>query len=241
MSPLRDLGGVRDDDDRRPVAMETLELVEHPSRVGGVEVPGRFVGEDQLRLGGDGSRDGDALPLPSRQGRCALVQAVVETDRRCRTERLLAPFRARGAPVQQIQFDAVDGRPSLEEVECLEHEADRAGAHARRLRSAVGVHRLPVEVVGPRRGGVEKAQDVQEGRLSASRGTDDGDELAPGDVEVYAAQGSDIRPPRGGERPLHASHPYHWLISRRRHGRLLPEHGLPSASQRLRRARCPER
>ena len=46
----------------------------------GVEVAGRLVGEDDLRLRGEGAGDGDTLLLPTGELRRPVLQAVLQPD-----------------------------------------------------------------------------------------------------------------------------------------------------------------
>src|ERR1043165_6531263 len=76
-----DGGVVRGEDERRPgLAIELFEKVEDVRGRVLVEVRGRLVGEDELRLGDPGPGDGDALPLPTRELVGALLRLRREPD-----------------------------------------------------------------------------------------------------------------------------------------------------------------
>src|SRR4051794_1957395 len=59
--------GVRDLDDRRPAFVELLEQLHDLLALARMQVARRLVREDDLRVGDDGSRDGDELLLAARE------------------------------------------------------------------------------------------------------------------------------------------------------------------------------
>ena len=82
---LGDVRLVRDEDDRAAVLLvELLERPEDDLAGSGVEVAGRFVGEDQGRVVDEGARDGDALDLPA--GEFVALVHEMRFDNACRKE-----------------------------------------------------------------------------------------------------------------------------------------------------------
>ena len=71
---------VGDHDDGRAFLVELAEHPHHLLAVGGVEVAGRLVGEDQLGLADQRAGDGDALLLATRQLGRAVLGAVGDAD-----------------------------------------------------------------------------------------------------------------------------------------------------------------
>ena len=170
------LGVVRDHDDQ-PLARDLLDEFHDLHARLGVERARRLVREQDLGVVDERARNGDALHLPARE----LVRLFIELlPQPHALERL---FRAR---LPLCRGDAREGQRELyvaenglvrDEVVALEHEPDGV--------VAVGVP-VPVLIIFCRnalddevavRILVQPADDVQKGRLSAARGTENGDEL----------------------------------------------------------------
>ena len=91
------LGAVRDHDDGRAVGVDAVEEIHDLARHERVEVAGRLVGEDQLRIAGEHARDGHALLLPAGELRRQMLRARGEADQLERAlDALLAVRRRRG-------------------------------------------------------------------------------------------------------------------------------------------------
>ncbi len=94
---------VRDEDQRRAaLAVEPEHQVRDFDAGGGVEVAGRLVGQQQLRLAGERARDRDALLLAARQllrvvGRAPREPDAVEPARRPRRRRRARPASSSGS------------------------------------------------------------------------------------------------------------------------------------------------
>ena len=77
----RDLAVVRDQHERRAVRrVEVEQELHHPMAGRGVEVAGRFVGEQHRRARHEGARDGDALLLAARELARVVAEAGLEAD-----------------------------------------------------------------------------------------------------------------------------------------------------------------
>ena len=96
-----------------------------------VEVAGRLVGEDDLRAGDDGPRDGDALLLAAGKLVGVVAGAVGQADLVERLERQAPPLGGRHAAIDQRQLDVLDRRGARQQVEALEDEADEMAAEQR--------------------------------------------------------------------------------------------------------------
>ena len=55
------------DDGRAALLIEVQQNVHYLVAHHRIEIPRRFVGQDDLRVADDGACDGDALPLPARE------------------------------------------------------------------------------------------------------------------------------------------------------------------------------
>ncbi len=87
---------VGDHDDGQSLAAIELGQEAHQLMAArGVEVAGRFIGEQHARLGGDGARDRDALLLTAGQFIGRMMGAIGEPDGGQRRERALRAASAR--------------------------------------------------------------------------------------------------------------------------------------------------
>src|SRR6185437_12261521 len=89
----------------------------------------------------------------------------------------------------QAVGDVVQDGYARGQVELLEHEADPLGAQRRQPPVGEPGHVVPVDAYRPRRRPVERAHEVQQGRLSRARRADDADQFAVVDAQVDVAQG----------------------------------------------------
>ena len=89
------------------------------------------------------------------------------------------------------QRDVFRDRQAGDQVIELEHEADVAAPVGGQLGLARPAQVLLAEQHRARSGGIESAQDVEQGRLAAARGAQQDDELAAPDLQVDLAQGLD--------------------------------------------------
>ena len=112
------------------------QQVEDVAPVGGVEIPGWLVGEDQRRIVGQRARNGDALLLAARQLRRIVMPAIVQADlveQRLRARARIAPARqSPSAPgcSRAPSATARDGR-----TERRSRSSRRAAARARPRRA----------------------------------------------------------------------------------------------------------
>ena len=71
----------RDDNGAGAVARQPLEHIEHDLGRVGVEVAGRLVGEQETRLVGEGTRDGNALILATAERVGPMPSPILEPHR----------------------------------------------------------------------------------------------------------------------------------------------------------------
>ena len=110
------------------LAVELFDEVEDLPGGDGVEVRGRLVGEDELRLAGHGPGDGHALPLSAGELVGTLAGLIAQADLIEPVANALAPLR-RGDVLQQERIlDVLVRGEDRDEVEGLEDEAERVAA-----------------------------------------------------------------------------------------------------------------
>ena len=174
--------------DGRPLGVELREQLHDLAALAGVQVAGRLVGQNQLRLGDQGARHPDELLLAPRQ--LARVEVFLAHDLEpvegVGHEAL--PFGPGHVAVRQRHVEVLGDGEVVEQVVALEDEPDVGAAERLPVLGPQAVDGLAEEVVlaGPRR--VVHPQNVEQGRLAGAGRPHDGDELARGDVEGDAAQ-----------------------------------------------------
>ncbi len=182
-----------DDQDRDAAAVQGLEQGQDGLAGGLVEVAGGLVGEHDVRLAGQGARDGHPLPLPSGQLGGPGTGPACEADQVEGVQRPAAPFGQPDPGVQEAVGHVVEHGLVLGQEELLEDEPDAGGPQVGDL--AV-VQRGHVDAGDPhhsRGGPVERAHQVQQRGLARARRAGDGRELALADGEAHAPQGGHRR------------------------------------------------
>ena len=71
---------VRDEDDRSALSVSVVEKIKHGSATFRVEISGRFVGEDDLRVVGEHAGDGHPLLLPDAQLTRLVLKPIPQAD-----------------------------------------------------------------------------------------------------------------------------------------------------------------
>jgi hypothetical protein len=115
-------------------------------------------------------------------------EPVREPDALEHGPRARPPVGDRQAGVQQPGGDVLERRHRLEQKELLEHEPDVPGAQPGQLAVVERADVVAGDLQPPARGSLERAHDVQQRRLARARRADDGQQLAPRDVQRDAAQ-----------------------------------------------------
>ncbi len=124
------------------------DLVQQPGdlvRRARIQVPGRFVGEDQHRVGEQRARDRHALLLPRRKLVGPVAQSVAQADLLQPLGRLLLSLRAVLAVQKQRQRGVIHGVEDRDQVEKLEDEADLAATQLRQRIIRQAGQRLAVD------------------------------------------------------------------------------------------------
>jgi hypothetical protein len=166
------------DDEDVVVALVQVEQQRRDNRRRGlIEVAGRLVAEHQARLVDERARDGDALLLAARQLAGPVLDAVAKPDlldQLTRQRRPIAPLRLLGAAGDERRHqDVLDDRALRQQAVILKDEADLLVAEVRQLGGRQRERVAAVERHRAGRGGLERAQDVEQRALAASRGAGD--------------------------------------------------------------------
>ena len=195
-----------------PSCVQLVEHFEDRLRVGAVQVAGRFVGEQQARLGDQRPRDRDPLPLTTGQRGRREVHPVRQPDPLQGHPGPGHPLAPRHPDVHHRQRDVLQHGPVVEQVERLEHEPDPLTPQYGATPFAQA-HRVdavePVDTAGRV---VEQPEQMQQRRLPRPGRPDDRQVLPLPDGQVDLPDRLDLG--RSGEEPSYADHLHH----RRRQG-----------------------
>jgi hypothetical protein len=123
----RDVPVVGDHHDRGPAVVQIAQQFQHIRPRHGIEVAGRLVGEQQLRIANHGTGDRHPLPLAAGQLIGAVGQAVPHPHLLQGLCGPPPPFAQRDATVEQPVGHVVQHRNADREMELLEDETDDAG------------------------------------------------------------------------------------------------------------------
>src|SRR5579872_2031437 len=114
------------DDDRSARLVELDEQPQQPLTEIGIDVAGRFIGEQKLRAGNHGACDGGALFLAPGKNRRKRVDAFAEPDPLQQLDHLGAIFGFVTAEDAQRQRYVLVSGHVIEQAKVLEHDADAA-------------------------------------------------------------------------------------------------------------------
>src|SRR4029453_18801329 len=176
------------DDDRRALAVQLLEEGDDLGARVRVEVAGRFVGVDDGGPTEEGAGERDPLPPPAGELCRLMCEAVAEADALEQLARAAPALAAWGARVQQPIGDVVEGAHPVEQEELLEDEADRARAEGGELSIGELGRVLAVDQDLAAARSLERAGDVEQGRLARAGWPGDRHQFAVRDPQVDAAQ-----------------------------------------------------
>ena len=175
-------------DYRGAVGIEFLQQGHHFVAVGRVEVTRRLVGQDDFRVGDDGAGNGHTLLLATAEllrivlrtmGNLHAVEGPVHT---------LHPFADGHAGIEQRQFDVLEHRQFVYQVEALEDEAQVTVAQVGAVVLLPSGHFLPHEPQFTRGRIVQQAHDVEQRGLATARRAHDGYKLTRIDFQVHFVQ-----------------------------------------------------
>src|SRR5580765_3404785 len=180
---------VRHHDDRlAELVVELLEERQHFGSRLAVEVAGRLVGDDPLRIGDERARDRHALLLATGELGGEVLRAVGETDQAQRSGHVLASLAAGERSQGERELHVLERGQHRHQVVELEYEADRGGAPV----GEVGL-RQPGDVDAvdedrARIGFVDAGEQVEKRRLARARRPHQAEEVAALHVERKIVQ-----------------------------------------------------
>ena len=176
------------DDGLAMIAVQFLQQAQDLVGRGAVEITGRLVTEQQLRVGNDGPGNCDALLLTAGELPRIVRGALCQPDNLQGKLSTLAAFAATEVGQQQRQLDVLACGQYRQQVVELEDKADVRRAPVRQLpvRHAGEFDTADFDAAGRRF--VETAQQVQQRGLAGTRRPHQGKKLAIGNVEVQFVQ-----------------------------------------------------
>ncbi len=187
---------VGDDDEAvGALLVELEEEVDDLAAGGGIEVAGRFVGEEEGGVVAEGAGDGDALLLAAGEFGGAMVLARSEADL---VEEAGADGGIAAAGELGGELDVFEGGEFGEEVVGLEDEADGEVAPGGEGGAVPGVDRFAVPEDFAAVGALEAAEDLEEGAFAGAGRSLDGVESGGGEGGVEAAEDFEVGAGRGG-------------------------------------------
>ena len=168
--------------------MELTHQVHDRFAVGGVQVTGRLIREDNRRVADDGACYRDTLLLATGKLRWEVFGAMRHPDFLEGIVHALFSIGGRHAPVGERQLHVLVDGEITNQVECLEDEADFTIPDPGALGKIQVVRRLVVEHVRAAGRRVEKTEDGKKRRFAASRRSGDRNVFSLFDVDVNARE-----------------------------------------------------
>src|SRR6266542_465667 len=164
------MGIVGDHDDGLAVlAVEGLEQAEDLIARLAVQVPGRFIAQQQGRIGHDGAGQADPLLFAAGKRPRIVPAAVGHTGQLQGGCDVPFPLRFRERGEQERQFDVAIRRQDGQEIVKLEHESDVFGPPRRQGPIAELIDALTADRDGTARRPVQPSDQVQQGGFARSR------------------------------------------------------------------------
>ncbi len=189
--PRRDVELMGDEHDGDAALVQLLE--QRDDLIGGaaVERAGRLVGKENVRIVGERAGDRHALLLAAGELGRLMPRALAEPDLDQARMRLVARVALVPMRVEQGEGDIVERAGARQQIEILEHEADGLVAI---LRERIGAHAAELVALDPERAGgrgVERADQVHEGRLAGAGMAGYGEIFAARNIDIDALQRAD--------------------------------------------------
>src|SRR5215813_4675862 len=108
------------DDGLSELPVQLLKQRENILRGSRIEVSRRLIGDYQIRICGNGTRNGDPLFLATRELPRVVVETILQPDEAERRDGVLKPFLSRQARELERQFDVLNRGQYGNQVEVLE-------------------------------------------------------------------------------------------------------------------------
>ena len=187
------LGVVGDEEEGFALAVDEVgEEAEDAVGVGGVEVAGRFVGQEDAGVVGQGAGNGDALLFAAGEVLAVAADLVAKADHlQEHGGALLHLAEGESAKAAHGDHDVLLGGELVHEEVELEDEADVFVAAEGDLVVGEAVHDFAAEGDAAVVGTVEQSHDVEEAALAAAGRPDDGVDAAGLKIEGDAAEDVD--------------------------------------------------
>jgi len=103
------------------------------------------------------------------------------------------PLRARYAPIDQREFEILQRRGALQQIEPLEYETDVVATQQRALLARHAADVRTTKIIVPVRRRVETAENIHAGRFAGARRSHHGNKLAVLHREIDARECRDFR------------------------------------------------
>ena len=180
-------GVVRDQHQRRPrFAIEPKEHLDDRLAGLGVEISGRFIGEENLRPMDESPRQRHPLLFAAGELQRIMFETIGQANLREDIRGFLLP--AVFAAEFQRHEHILDRGERGDELEVLKHEAHRDDCATPRVHPGRARRGLPVEAHRARGGVVESGAEAEQRGLAAARGADDRARVARIQREMDVAQ-----------------------------------------------------
>src|SRR5579864_9368661 len=175
-------------DDRRALRIQLLEQLHDLFALGGVQVSGWLVRQEQLGARDHGAGYGHQLLLAARQ---LVGEQILLTDNLKAVERIAndaLPLGLLHVAIGKRNVQILENRQAVQQVIALKNESDIPVAQIAALILIQIVDRLIHEVILAGPGAVVHPDEMQQGGFARARGSHDRDELALLDIHIDAAQ-----------------------------------------------------
>jgi hypothetical protein len=182
---------VGDEDDRLAIRIQSIEERKNLLGRDGIEVAGRFIGQDVLRIVREAARDAGALLLAAGKLRRPMIEAMSEPDERGKVAAVSAALGRDVALVIERRLDVFLHRELRDQVVGLEDEADARGSDGGELVVVERGDIILTEEETPACRLIEAAEQIEQSTLAGAGRSHDGDVVALRDVEVDAFQHRD--------------------------------------------------
>ena len=176
-----------DDDRGLLLGADFPQQAEHVGSRLAVEFAGRLIGENQLRLLEQRSRDGDALLLAAGQVVGSMQKSVGQAKASQQLSSLLTKL-IRNASRKIRHEHVVNGVQIAQQIEALEDEPHVVAAVSVSLREQHRSELVTVHLDRSAAWQIERTQQVQQAAFPAARWTDDKVERTPSDLARHAPQ-----------------------------------------------------
>lgn len=168
-------GGVRDDDQRHlVVAIQFHQQVTQRLGGGVVERAGRLVGKDEAGPIDQRAHDGDTLAFPAGKLAGAMGESMAKTDALEELASAFGGIGGRAAGVGQCGNENIFQHGTLgQQMVRLKNEANLLVANGGEFRLGEVREFFAVQLNATASGGVERAEDVEQGAFAAAGWADD--------------------------------------------------------------------